>query len=586
MKRPVWQQSATATEEGQASLLRRMAQPSDLDLRQNFDFDPDRAEISLNGERMVLVDNKGLGITRRELISALGYERARGVASRIGYGIGTADAQLARALQQDEDVFAGFAIGPELHALKGSVKVEPIVFQADRESGQFYSEYYWHNSAECCAHRDAIGITPYPGGWQQVGYASGYASAFFGRPMIFRELECIAMGHERCFLVGKPAEQWDDPDNETRWFRAEHYADRSGSGRDHGRNPKNSIPAQPDDDLRIGRRSIVGASAGFNLALHLVDRVARTMAPVLFTGESGAGKEVFARELHKRSDRADQPMISVNCAAIPETLIEAELFGVEKGAFTGADAARPGRFERAKGGTLFLDEIATLSLGAQAKLLRVLQENEFERVGGNKLLHADVRLIAATNDDLYDSVEQGRFRADLLHRITTFPIHIPPLRQRKEDIPLLANHFLRKLCKRHNRSVTGFTDALVRHFHDYRWPGNVREMENLIERAVILADDGELIDIHHLGLSNRSSDDDAGGQTGNPFWNFVVDNVRGGSPAAVEDTLLDLNLSRDELVDHLIEGALRRAGGNVTEAAQAVGMTRSQVNYWLRQNKG
>lgn len=578
MRQPIWQEDNNGTPGENAERLRRMTEPSSEDLKQSFDFDPERAEITLNGERMVLVDNRGLGTTRRELISALGYERARGVATRIGYGLGAADAQLARELRKEGDTFTGFAVGPQLHALKGSVKVEPIVFRADHENGHFYSEYYWHNSAECCAHRDAIGITPYPGGWQQVGYASGYASAFFGRPMIFRELECIAMGHDRCFLVGKPAEEWENADEETRWFRAEHYADRSGSSVQKARS------GDLEEDLRIGKRSIVGASAGFNLALHLVERVARTRAPVLFTGESGVGKEVFARELHKRSDRASQPMVCVNCAAIPETLIEAELFGVERGAFTGAETGRAGRFERAQGGTLFLDEIGTLSMGAQAKLLRVLQENEFERVGGSKLLHANVRLIAATNDNLYDSVKEGRFRADLLHRITTFPIHIPPIRQRREDIPLLANHFLRKLCQRHNRAPTGFTDALVRYFHEYRWPGNVREMENLIERAVILANDGEVIDIHHLGLAN-SSPDDGSGQIDNPFWSFVLDNVRGATSASIEDTLLELNLSRDELVDHLIEGALRRAGGNVTDAAQSIGMTRSQMNYWLRQNK-
>ncbi|GGD74659.1 sigma-54-dependent Fis family transcriptional regulator [Croceicoccus mobilis] len=575
---PIWQREEDASGQVDFARMKRLAEPLVEDLRQSFRFDPDTAEITLNGERMVLTDNRGLGSMRRELIAALGYERARGVATRMGYGMGAADAQLARSLRKDDDVFAGFAVGPQLHALKGSVKVEPIVFRANHAEGSFYSEYYWHNSAECCAHRDAVGIGPYPGGWQQVGYASGYASAFFGRPMIFRELQCIAMGHERCFLVGKPAEEWENADEEARWFRAEEYADRTG-----GR-AKGAARAEPSEDLKIGTRSIVGASAGFNLALHLVDRVARTRAPVLFTGESGVGKEVFARELHKRSDRAEGPLIAVNCAAIPETLIEAELFGVERGAYTGADGARAGRFERAEGGTLFLDEIATLSPGAQAKLLRVLQESEFERVGASKVMKANVRLIAATNDDLHANVAKGLFRADLLHRITTFPIHIPPLRDRREDIPLLANHFLRKMCKRHGRTIKGFTDTLVRHFHDYRWPGNVREMENLVERAVILANDGEAIDIHHLTISGAVAIDDDGGRVDNPFWSFVLDRVRNGDGDRVEETMLDSGLSKDELVDVAIAGALRRSGGNVTEAAQMLKMSRSQLNYWIRKN--
>jgi len=427
---PAWACEAHAARDLARKLI-SAGEPSFDDLWKSFHYDADRAEISLNGQRMVLTDNKGLGIMRRELVSSLGYDKARGLVTRIGYGIGAADALLALELRKEDDIFAGFAVGPQLHALKGSVRVEPIIFEADRKTGHFYSEYYWHNSAECLAHRQELGITPYPGGWQQVGYASGYASAFFSRPMIFREVQCVAMGHDRCFLVGKPAERWENADEEARWFRAEHYAQRSGK--------KSSGKLVADEDLRIGHRSIVGASSAFNLALHLVEKVARTDAPVLFTGESGVGKEVFARELHKRSDRASAPLVSVNCAAIPETLIEAELFGVEKGAFTGADTSRPGRFERAEGGTLFLDEIGTLSFAAQAKLLRVLQEGEYDRVGGSRPLRTTARLVAATNADLYREVEKGTFRSDLLHRLSTFPILIQPLRKRRADIPLLAN---------------------------------------------------------------------------------------------------------------------------------------------------
>lgn len=571
---PVW----ACEKETARDLARKLiaaGEPSFEDLWKSFHYDADRAEITLNGQRMVLTDNQALGTMRRELVSSLGYERARGLVTRIGYGIGAADASLALELRKEDDIFNGFAVGPQLHALKGSVKVEPLVFEADRRTGHFYSEYYWHNSAECIAHRHELGITPYPGGWQQVGYASGYASAFFSRPMIFREVQCIAMGHERCFLVGKPGEQWENADEEARWFRAEGYAKRSGSA-DAG-------PLLPDADLRIGRRSIVGASSGFNLALHLVEKVARTDAPVLFLGESGVGKDVFARELHKRSSRADGPMVAVNCAAIPETLIEAELFGVEKGAFTGADSSRPGRFERAAGGTLFLDEIGTLSFSAQAKLLRVLQDGEYERVGGSRPLKAKARLVAATNADLQQDVKAGTFRSDLLHRISTFPIMIPPLRKRKADIPLLANYFLRKMCLKHQRSQVGFDDALIRHFQEYHWPGNVREMENLIERAVILADDNGLIGIHHMMMTAPSFEDDetaCGNQE--PFGSFVINRVRGMVPDEMDAMLLDAGYTRDQLVDRLVGATLTRTRGNVTEAARRLGMTRSQINYWLR----
>lgn len=563
-----------------ADLLRNSAEREMTDLLNTFAFEPERAEITLNGRRMVLTDNLGLGIMRRELVSALGYERARGMMSRMGYGIGAADAQLAMELRKEDTPFEMFTFGPQLHALKGSVRVEPLVFEADPKSGSFYSEYIWHNSAECHAHAQEMGIGPYPGGWQQVGYASGFASGFFGRPMIFREIQCVAMGHERCFLVGKPAEQWEDAQSELKWFRAESYSSRPVEISTKG----NKEVAK---DLQIGSRSIVGASPGFNIVLHLVDKVAQTDAPVLFLGESGVGKEVFAHELHKRSRRADKPMIAVNCAAIPETLIEAELFGVEKGAYTGAHAARPGRFERANGGTLFLDEIGTLSYSAQGKLLRVLQESEYERVGGTKMLKADIRLIAATNANLRMEAEKGTFRADLFHRLNTFPIRIPPLRERKADIPLLANYFLRIHSAKHNKNNLGFDQMVIRYLHDYEWPGNIREMENTIERGVILANDGELIGVHHLTMSADALPQDQDiGSSADPLWRFIISQVRKSSTEDLGAKMLDSGLTHEEVMDKMLAAALERSAGNISKAAKMIGLTRSQISYWLKRKNG
>lgn len=550
--------------------------PSLDDLLRTLELSPETAEIRLNGERMVLVDNASLGILRREVILALGHERARAVMSRLGYSLGAADAEMGLRLRKDEGVFAGFAVGPQLHALRGAVKVEPTVFEADLETGHFYSEYFWHNSAECQAHKSEMGIGPEPGGWQQVGYASGYASAFLGRPVVFREVECVAMGHERCFLIGKPADQWEDPEKEARWFRAENYTSRPAVG----------IPgAEPPDDLRIGHRSIVGASSGFNIALHLVDKVAPTNAPVLFLGESGVGKEVFARELHKRSRRSGQIMLSVNCAAIPDTLIESELFGVEKGAFTGATASRAGRFERARGGTLFLDEIGTLSLSAQGKLLRVLQEGEFERIGGLKTLTADVRIVAATNADLRSEIAEGRFRADLFHRLSTFPIRVPPLRERPADIPLLVNYFLRLMTARHGRRVTGFQEEALRFFRMHDWPGNIRELENTIERGVIMANDGEAIGLSHLMMAGGriSSPDDA--SLDDPLLALIVNQLHRPKNDGLAEQILDRGIGYDAMLAEMIDAALSRNKGNVSAAARALKMSRSQLVYWLKTNK-
>ncbi len=428
-----------------------------------------------------------------------------------------------------------------------------------------------------------MGVGPHPAGWQQVGYASGYASTFFGRPMVFRELECIAMGHSRCYLVGRPADEWPDADAELRWFRAETYSHRPALARTA------KAPKVEAAGPMFGTRSMVGASPAFNAVLHLVDTVAPTRAAVLFLGESGVGKEVFARELHKRSARSDKPFIALNCAALPDTLVEAELFGVEKGAFTGAEASRPGRFERAAGGTLMLDEIGTLSLAAQGKLLRVLQEGEVERLGGTRPVKVDVRLVAATNADLRAEVEQGRFRVDLFHRLSTFPVHIPPLRERRADIPVLANHFLRKLARRHGRGAMRFDAAVIRSFNDYGWPGNVREMENLIERGVILAED-EVIGLHDLTLGTASRVlNMRDGFLPDPFRDFVVHRSGSGGRDAGGDIghmLLDTGLSPQDLNDRLIAAALDRAGGNVSAAAATLGMTRAQVQYWKAKRDG
>ena len=241
--------------------------------------------------------------------------------------------------------------------------------------------------------------------------------------------------------------------------------------------------------------------------LHSVRLVAPTQATVLFVGESGVGKEVFARTLHRISARAEKPFVALSCAAIPDTLLESELFGVERGAYTGAVQSRPGRFERADGGTLFLDEIGTLSASAQVKLLRALQEGEIERLGDTHTRRVDVRVMAATNVDLRNEVRAGRFREDLFFRLNVFPIRITPLRERREDVPLLMTHFLAKFNRLHGRRLTGFTQRAVDAMLSYDWPGNVREVENVIERGVILAAESGAIDAPHLFTSGEKLSD-------------------------------------------------------------------------------
>lgn len=237
---------------------------------------------------------------------------------------------------------------------------------------------------------------------------------------------------------------------------------------------------------------IIAESEEMKRAVELSKKVAATDVTVLITGESGSGKELVAKTIHKLSDRRDKPFISVNCAAIPETLLESELFGYERGAFTGASRQHIGKFERASKGTIFLDEIGDLSVGLQAKLLRVLQDKEIERLGGTKAVKVDLRLISATNKDLNVAVADGRFRDDLLYRVKVFDINVPPLRERKNDIPLLADYFLKKYSRTIGKNLKGISASAIRFFLNYSWQGNVREMENLIQRAIIL-ENGDMI---------------------------------------------------------------------------------------------
>jgi transcriptional regulator with PAS, ATPase and Fis domain len=326
---------------------------------------------------------------------------------------------------------------------------------------------------------------------------------------------------------------------------------------------------------------VIGLSASFMAARHMLERVASTRATVLLVGESGVGKELFASTLHDLSPRRDGPFVALNCAAIPDTLVESELFGVEKGAYTGAAAARPGRFERADGGTLFLDEIASLSLVAQGKLLRALQQREIERVGGVKTVKVDVRVVAATNVDLRDEVKAGRFREDLFFRLNVFPIALPPLRERRDDIPLLMEHFLDLYAQEHGRRPPGFTRRATEALLNYRYPGNIRELQNLIERGVVCAADGELIDISHMFRPGEMAPPttyslEPDGRIG--MHEFAAEGPEAGD---VFERLVADGLPLADMERGVLKAALARHKGNVSAAARALNLTRATLEYRL-----
>jgi DNA-binding NtrC family response regulator len=311
--------------------------------------------------------------------------------------------------------------------------------------------------------------------------------------------------------------------------------------------------------------SIVGNSPKMQEILAAVARVAPTRSTVLLCGESGVGKDMIARAIHHHSPRAGMPFVKINCTAIPETLMESELFGYEKGAFTGAAAARAGKFEQADGGTVFLDEIGDVPAAIQVKLLRVLQERELERLGSNKTRAVDVRVIAATNVDLRRALEEGNFREDLYYRLNVFPITIPPLRERREDIPPLAEYFLHKCAAELGSAVTRIAPEAMRKLVDYEWSGNVRELENVIERALVLATGDELLpeDVR-LDFAPRRSV-------------AAVNGVTEGAEFLAEGVTLD------EHEKTLIREALRRANGNKSQAARLLGLTRNALRYRLSQ---
>jgi Nif-specific regulatory protein len=278
---------------------------------------------------------------------------------------------------------------------------------------------------------------------------------------------------------------------------------------------------------------------------------------VLLRGESGTGKELIASAIHYNSSRAKKPFVKVSCGALPDTLIESELFGYEKGAFTGADARKKGRFELAEGGTLFLDEIGDVQLSTQVKLLRVLQEREFERLGGHETLKSDVRLIAATNKDLERAIEKASFREDLFYRLNVFPIFIPPLRERKPDVLLLADHFLQRYSAEHGRDIRRLATPAIDMLTSYHWPGNARELQNVIERAVLVCD-GHVIHAHHLSPTLQTA------EASGTVMSISLDDA----VAAYEKDLL--------------QDALKSARGNRAKAARLLRTTERIVNYKVR----
>lgn len=542
-----------------------------LDLAELFDFRPDRGVIRFHEQRVVILSAAAMGLLRKELIDTLGPETARRLFLRFGYADGYHDAVSLRDRSKWESAADGIRAGAVLHRLEGIVRADIVKVDHDTRSGRFEQEVVWHDSYVAEQHVHHYGKSSTPMCWSLVGYASGYVSACLGQEIYFRERECLAQGAPKCSAVGKDAESWGDALEELRFdFQVASLGpevERLGEAvhrRLQELERRERLVARREQELNLLRERVarhaaskhfIAGSAAMQEVLELAGRVAPLDTTVLIYGESGTGKEFLVRMIHEQSPRANGPFVSINCAALTETLLESELFGHVRGAFTGAVRDKAGLFEVAGNGTIFLDEIGEVAPTVQAKLLRALQEREIRRVGAERNIKVNARVVAATNRDLRAAVAAGTFREDLYFRLGAFVITVPPLRERREDIPSLVHDFVRRAAARVKRDVQTVSPEAMTALMNYGWPGNVRELEHAIERAVIVA----------RGASIRTRE----------LPPEVSERTSQRSPTD------SLDLQEQERV--LIERALKRFRGNRQQAAEALKI--SAVTLWRKMKR-
>ena len=542
------------------------------DLTSLIHFQSTEGKIWLGEQRMLLLQVSAMANFRREMVNTLGIERAKGFFLRMGYQSGLKDAELAWKLRPNASEYDMFLAGPQLHSLKGLVKARPTEVDIDKESGRFYVEVEWIDSFEVEICQTELGLMQDPVCWTLLGYACAYSSAFMGREIIFKEVSCRGCGGDKCRIIGKPAEEWDDVASFKQYFKSDPIIEELYELQSQ------LVSLRTNLDKQEGQYYGIGQTPAYQTVRKMMDKAAQGKVSVLLLGETGVGKEVIARSVHLRSKRAAEPFVAVNCAAIPPDLIESELFGVEKGAFTGATQPRMGRFERADKGTIFLDEVIELSPRAQASLLRVLQEGELERVGDNRTRKIDVRVIAATHEDLAEAVKAGRFRADLYYRLNVFPVAIPALRERREDIPLLAEHFLQRFHEEYGKRTLGLSDKALEACLHYSWPGNIRELENVIERGIILTEPNESISVPALFPRPPEEPQTDSERVSSDGVLIQPDNGQGSWISQ----LLSSGLSLEEIEESLMREAMLQAKQNISGAARLLGLSRPALAYRLK----
>ncbi len=534
------------------------------DLLDKIIFDTEHGQIWFDENRMLLMHTSILGYLRKDLFNMLGLERTKHFFIRCGYQAGMRDAEVTSKLRPNLNETEAFMAGPQMHGIRGMVQVEVNDLHLSHDLKEFYADFNWHNSFEAEVHLSEFGPSDEPACWMLLGYACGYSSFVMGQTIIYQETHCVAHGDEHCRIIGKPLSEWENSDELIRFMSPDPVSDEIIALQAELNELKKNIYTEAESDYTMF--DAVGESVAYRKVCDLLKKAAGSKVAVLLQGETGVGKEAFARGVHIGSQRKAEPFVAVNCASIPPDLIEAELFGVEKGAFTGATQSRMGKFERAHGGTIFLDEVIELSPRAQATLLRMLQEGEFERVGDCKTRKADVRIVAATNEDLEQAVKDGRFRADLYYRLNIFPVMIPALRERREDIPLLISHFLTRFENMYGKTLKGLSDKAKNFVMKYEWPGNIRELENLLERATLLTDHQQEIKLDSLFPQHKEQD-----VTTQPLNSF----------ANVEDLFTE-DFSLEQLEQKIIRTAMDKSRQNVSEAARLLGISRATLDYRLK----
>jgi len=514
--------------------------------------------LNLHGRRLLLHSLHALAQFRRDLIETLGPVAARRLLTRLGYFWGHADAAAMTRIFAWENTEEWLRAGLRMLALQGAARpvLQALHFD-EAPTGSFLMEVAWHDSGEAEQHLIELGRAAEPACWMVAGYASGYASFCLNRDIYFIEQSCVACGHLSCAATGKDRGSWGgELDSHLPFFQAEDIQQKVRQLTDELRRKTRELARQRRRLDRLEREAhpplVEVRSEAFRRVVDLVLRIAPYDSSVLITGESGVGKEVLARTLHRHSPRAEKTFVAVNCGALPETLLESELFGHKAGAFTGAVRDRAGLFEEAEHGTLFLDEIGDISPATQVKLLRVLQEKEIRRVGESRQRKIDVRVLSATNRNLKQAVADGSFREDLYYRLGVIEIEVPPLRRRREDILPLARFFVQQLVRRLGLPELRLHASCLDALQSYSWPGNVRELENALERAAVLCQDQV---IHREDLPPAILEELAGG----------------GRIAPPPDATLG------QIGAHHIRAVLTQTGGHRARAARILGISPSTL---------